>query len=251
MAAPPHMVQDQPEHVTFQLDADQDGVPEAYFAHCAKRPMEAVFHHLQLSQDFMCSMETQAGSADHLGPDGMKDGDRPAAEMDLHRLQLLLDAHDDWQPRAARESEQGKSCVAEPKNSAERDSSPTALRMLCLSDTVHHAATQSTNESSQPEVGKPSRHWLLLHSEQHAKQQHAIAGLLSPAWTEFWARVPMRLQVAQNSAIEAMMADWGFTDRAVAVAWKRASSRKLSSLRERSRLQKLQASSVPVLLDAT
>ena len=158
MAAPPHMAQDQPEHITFQLDADQDGVPEACFAHCAKRPMEAVFHHLQLSQDFMCSMETQAGPADHWGPDGMEDGDRPAAEMDLHRLQLLLDAHDDWQPTPVRESGQGRSCVAEPKNSAELDSSPTELRLLCLSDTVHHAATQSTNESSQPEVGKPSRH---------------------------------------------------------------------------------------------
>ena len=251
MAGPPHMVQDQPEHTTFQLDADQDGVPEAHFAHCAENPVEAVFHHLQLSQDFVCSMETQAGPVDHWGPDELEDSDRPAAEMDLHRLQLLLDAHDDWQQRAAHESEQGRCRVAEPKECAEGDTSPTALRMLGQSDTAHGVATQSTNESRQPEVGKPLRQRLLLHSEGHAGQQHAITGLLCPAWEEFWARVQMRLQVAQDSAIEAVMADWGFTDRVVAVAWKRARSRRLSSLRDHSRLQKLQVSSVPVLRDAT
>ena len=251
MAGPSHMVQDQPALTTFQLDANQDGVPEAYFAHCAEDPVEAVFHHLRLSQDFVCSMETQTGPADHLGPDELKDSDRPAAEMDLHRLQLLLDAHDDWQQRAAHEGEQGRCCVAEPKECAEADTSPTVLPMQCQCDTAHGVPTQSTNESRQPEVGKPLRQRLLLHSEGHARQQHAIAGLLCPARKEFCAKAQMHLQVAHKSAIEAVMADWGFADRGLAVAWKRASSRRLSSLRDRSRLQKLQVSCVPVLRDAT
>ncbi len=44
----------------------------------------------------------------------------------------------------------------------------------------------------------------------------------------------------EPQGVEAVMADWGFKDRHAAEAFRRARSRKLSSVREQGRLQALQ-----------
>lgn len=209
-------------------------------------PMSRLLNPVELSQIQVNAFGTAPEAADHERSFQLQEGAETPAGFDLQSLDTLLDAHKEWGEDIAWKCEgRGRDAVS-TIDCAGECIGPDGLDNMPAFDTSYREAASNSSSKSQAKVSElfnchvPGFILCLLPTIPSSLSMRYSRGYLRDS-DRFWQSTvhlsylgPMQ----EVTGVEEVMREWGFKDRQVAEAFRRASTRRLSNIRERRRLDR-------------